>query len=161
MLVIAVVALLAVGAYVVYDLTKGSGSKSGINTEHDKIIKAADSSKKEGSSTGSESSSRSSNSNAKPNVKSHPATKGAITSNPGMMKGKGSGDDPNDDEEDNGDKRKKKLNDLSNSGGSTLDEDSEEESGLEDEEVEQGVYWVDSKREARNGETPLVGSARP
>ena len=53
LIMIAIVALLAVGAVVILDLTKEKDMKSGIDTTHNKIREHAGSSKKEGSSTGS------------------------------------------------------------------------------------------------------------
>lgn len=123
MIFFALIALLAVGAYVIVDFTKEKDMKNSITEAHSKIITNSES----GSSTGgtSQTSKSSSSSNDKPNAKSFPASKGVITSNPGLLGKSGAGDeDPNDDEEDNGDKRSKKLRDHSGS-GSTGEEDSE------------------------------------
>ena len=134
--------------------------RSGINTTHNKIREHAGSSKKEGSSTGSESS-KSSNSNDRPNVKSAPAGKSIISSNQGLLGKSGDGDDPNEDDED-GEKRDKKLKKDFSASGSTVEDESSEDSSIdiEGEELEQGVYWVDSKLE-NNGEAPITGNARP
>ena len=154
MLAVVVIALVGIGAYVLIDFTSEKDMRSSIKETHSKIITHAD------SSSGSESS-KSSNSNDRPNVKSQPASKGPISSNPGLIGKGGSGDYPDEDDEDNGEKRGKKLRENSGA-GSTEEEDSDDDSGIEegDGELDEGVYWVDSKREGP-ANAPLVGSARP
>jgi hypothetical protein len=94
MIVLAVVAAVGAGTYYFLNLNSEKEITNQINLSHDKIITYADSSKKEGSNSGS-SSSKSSNSNSKPNQKSQPASKGIISSNPGLT---GSGSPGGDDE---------------------------------------------------------------
>lgn len=98
------VTILGLGTYYLLDLRPQAEPKSNITQSHDKIISHADSSKKDGSNSGS-SSSKSSNGNSKPNPTSQPASKGVISSNPGLIGGKmgsGDGEPPNDDDDDNG-----------------------------------------------------------
>jgi hypothetical protein len=120
MIFVSVLAILGFGTYYLLNLTKETDVKSSIGQSHDKIISHADSSKKDGSNSGS-SSSKSSTSNSKPNTKSIPASKGVISSNPGLTGKTGSGgDSPDPNDEDNGDKRDKQLKKASStSGGST------------------------------------------
>lgn len=159
LIIVVAVALIGCGSYYLFNIGKEIDVKSSISQSHDKIISNADSSKKDGSNSGS-ASSKSSTSNNKPNTKSIPASKGVISSNPGLTGKSGSGDEPPNDDEDNGDKRDKKLKKgSSTSGGSTI-EDSEEEDDEEEENVDDGVYWVDTKLEGNNA-SPLVGNARP
>jgi len=104
MIVLAIVAAIGVGSYYLYNLNSDKEITNQINLNQDKIITYADSSKKEGSNSGS-SSSKSSNSNNKPTPRSHPASRGTISSNPGLT---GSGAPDGDDEEDGDDSSKKK-----------------------------------------------------
>lgn len=94
MIALALIAAIGAGTYYFLDLSSEKEITNQVNLSHDKIITYADSSKKEGSSAGS-SSSKSSNSNNKPNQKSIPASKGTISSNPGLT---GSGSPNGDDE---------------------------------------------------------------
>jgi len=91
--VLAVVAL-GVSLYYLLSLNADKEITNQINLNEGKIITYADSSKKEGSNSGS-SSSKSSNSNNKPTPRSHPASRGTISSNPGLT---GSGAPDGDDE---------------------------------------------------------------
>jgi hypothetical protein len=122
-ILITAVALVGLGTYYLLNINSEVDVKSSISQSHDKIISHADSSKKDGSNSGS-SSSKSSNSNSKPNPKSPPASKGVISSNPGLTGKSGDEPDPND-EEDDGDKRDRKLKRASSTSGGSTEEDSE------------------------------------
>lgn len=102
LIIVVALTVIGCGSYYLFNLGKEIDVKSSISQSHDKIISHADSSKKDGSNSGS-ASSKSSTSNNKPNAKSMPASKGVISSNPGLIGGKsGSGDKPPNDD-DNGD----------------------------------------------------------
>lgn len=106
MIMLALVAAIGAGSYYLLNLNSEKEITNQINLNQDKIITYADSSKKEGSNSGS-SSSKSSNSNNKPTPRSHPASRGTISSNPGLV---GNGPPDGDDEEDrDGDDSKKKI----------------------------------------------------
>lgn len=154
MIILAIAAILAVGAYSFLDVSEMEAAKSGISATHDKIISHGESSKSDGSKSGSQSS-RSSNSNSKPNAKSYAASKGVISSNPNLN---GAGGDDPDRNDDDGDKRDRKLKKgQSTSGGSTDNDSSEESSEVEEEDNE--IYWIDTKME-HGPSTPLVGDQR-
>lgn len=159
-IIVAVIAIVGFGAFYLLNVDKEVDLKSSINQSHDKIISHADSSKKDGSNSGS-ASSKSSNSNNKPNSKSLPASKGVISSNPGLTGKLGGSDEPDPNDEDDGDKRDKKLKKASSTSGGSTEEDSEEDEEEEEEEnADEGVYWVDTKLEGNNA-SPLVGMERP
>lgn len=154
LIILAVLAIVAIGTtYLLSSKGKEEGAKSGIALTHDKIISHAESSKSEGSNSGS-STSKSSNGNSKPNAKSLPASKGIISSHPGLNNVNGDEPDPNDD--DDGDKRDRKLKKGSSLSGGSTEEDSSEED--EDDSMEEEIYWVDTKLEGN--EAPLVGTTR-
>lgn len=157
-LLIAVVAAISFGSYQLYNLYESNQVKSEMLESHGKIIQYADSSKKEGSSTGS-TSSKSSKTNDKPNAASKPAGKSPISSNgQGGLGGSGNGGKENEDEDD-GEKRKKKLNDKKSlTNDISTDEDSEEDEGEDVEGQAEGAMWIDST--PTQGNTPLIGSAR-
>lgn len=121
LIIVVALAVIGCGSYYLFNMGKEIDVKSSISQSHDKIISHADSSKKDGSNSGS-ASSKSSTSNNKPNAKSMPASKGVISSNPGLTgKSGSSGDEPDPNDEDDGDKRDKKLKKgSSTSGGSTI-----------------------------------------
>lgn len=160
LIILAVLAIAGAGTYYFMNLNAEEAGKSSISDSHDKIIQYADSSKKEGSNSGS-SSSKSSNSNSKPNSKSLPASKGVISSNPGLTgSSDGGAEDPDGDDED-GDKRKKKTQGGSSTDVTSTEEESDSEEGESEEDVpNEGIYWVDQKLDS-NGAPPLVGNARP
>jgi hypothetical protein len=124
LILLAFLSIIGFGTYYFMNLTSETDVKSSINEAHGKIVSFADSSKKEGSNSGS-SSSKSSNSNNKPNPKSLPASKGVISSNPGLNTGSGNEEPDGDDDE--GDKRDKKLKKGSSTDVTSTEEESEEE----------------------------------
>ena len=128
---LALLFLLVLVSFKLYNQFTDHNPKSELTFAHDKIIQnAGDSSKDKASNSGS-SSSKSSKNNEKPNAPSQPASKGTISSNSnlsGSSDSSGSGDDEEDDKD--GEKRKNSLSKNKSSDtrsskyGSSTDDDS-------------------------------------
>jgi hypothetical protein len=161
LIILAVLAIAGAGTFYFLNLTAAESGKSSISDTRDKIIQYADSSSQKAGSNSGSSSSKSSNSNSKPNSKSLPASKGVISSNPGLTgSSDGGAEDPDGDDED-GDKRKKKTQGGSSTDVTSTEEESDSEEGESEEGVpNEGIYWVDQKLDS-NGAPPLVGNPRP